>query len=558
MTTPAHAIPAQPAVAHGGALHVVAPAASQAEREAERFADAFATEHLARGPGWSFADQPVHAAGAVGAVGVVGAALGADVSDVQVRDGADAADLTRRAGAEAVTIGREVSFAPGKRDLHSRDGVRRVAHEVVHAVKHAGTGLAFRDGPGPVTPATTLAGLPETDRKLIQVVTNTKRTAPTKDELKDKYFDKGTTLGGPSDTTIALDASVDAALVKGLTNLAGDWSTGADPFLSPNTTVTVELDLTTQGGPRAPYRFTHSLPPAAKGSPAQGRIIVEQLGATKPPAGSTKPPEPKPGETAPPDPVADKMKAASITHSGYSGAEEQALRAAIAVVPDSHLAAVKGLRFARQGKHATKPKVAGEYFQKADPAAGASKPHTIVMYDSAFGASDVVFTEGGTATSYAARLIVHEIGHAVDLVGLTNAYTDLEAATAAVDAASGTFTSAAEKKAYDDAVKAETAAKKAHKDARSRSGTRTQEKPLAKGEKKDPTKPTEYEDVIGTAHTGVPFREAVKKDGKDVSKYGEEDWQESYAEAYSLYLTAPAELKLLRPATHDFLSKNLP
>jgi hypothetical protein len=166
--------------------------------------------------------------------------------------------------------------------------------------------------------------------------------------------------------------------------------------------------------------------------------------------------------------------------------------------------------------------------------------------------------EGGASTSYAARLIVHEIGHAVDLVALTKASTDLEASTAAVQAASGTFTNAAEAKAYQDAVKAETAAKKTLKDARSRSGTSTREKPLAKGEKKDPTKATNYEDVVGTAHAGVPFRVAVKKDGKDVSKYAEEDWQESYAEAYSLYLTTPSTLKLLRPATYDFLSRNLP
>ena len=116
--------------------------------------------------------------------------------------------------------------------------------------------------------------------------------------------------------------------------------------------------------------------------------------------------------------------------------------------------------------------MAGEYYQKADTAAGVAKAHTIVMYDNAFESSDVAFVEGGTAASYATRMIVHEIGHAVDLAPLAKADKDLEAATTAVTKASGTFTNAEEKKAYDDAVKAETAAKKAHQDARSRSGTR--------------------------------------------------------------------------------------
>jgi len=198
---------------------------------------------------------------------------------------------------------------------------------------------------------------------------------------------------------------------------------------------------------------------------------------------------------------------------------------------------VQGLRFTRAtaGK---KPTEAGHYDQKT---------HQIVMFDRAFGATDVVSVQGGVAASYATRSIVHEIGHAVDLRRLQQAYEDVDQATRAVDAASGKFTSAAQKKTYDDAVKAETAAKSRLKAARSRSGSKTVE-----------TSPKNYEDVIGTDVDKNAFRAAVKKDGKDVSKYGEEDWQESYAEAYSLFVTTPDQLRAIRPATYDYFTKNLP
>ncbi len=43
-----------------------------------------------------------------------------------------------------------------------------------------------------------------------------------------------------------------------------------------------------------------------------------------------------------------------------------------------------------------------------------------------------------------------------------------------------------------------------------------------------------------------------------MSKYGGKDRQESHAGGCSLFLTASAPLKSLRPATFDCLDKNLP
>jgi hypothetical protein len=65
--------------------------------------------------------------------------------------------------------------------------------------------------------------------------------------------------------------------------------------------------------------------------------------------------------------------------------------------------------------------------------------------------------------------------------------------------------------------------------------------------------------VIGTSTAGNKFREAVAKDGgKAVTEYGEKDFQESFAEAYSLYITSPDTLKSLRPQVHEYLEKALP
>lgn len=465
-----------PAVAHAGGLHAVAPVSSPAERDADRFADSFvSSEH---GPAWSFGDVPVHpgdeARLAPSLEARLGAELGADLSGVRLHDDRDAADLAQRAGADAVTIGADISFAPGKHKPGTREGVRRLAHEVAHTARHADPRLAHRDGTGPVTPATTLAGLPEADRKRIQVVTTTPVPTPDKDKLKAVF--EATSISSPADS-VATDASVPAPVTRGLTNLAGEWSSGADAPLVANSTFTVELDLTGRGGPKGLFRFTYTSPPAKAGAKATSRIIIEALGAARQPANADKPAEATKGDQAKPDPIAAKLKSAGITYAGYGASEEPALRAAVSEVPDSHLALVKGLKFRRDTRHPTKPSVAGDY----DP-----KTHTVTMFDSAFTESAVKVTEGGVATSAATRYIVHEIGHAVDLRGLTLAHADVAAASAAVNAASGTFANADEKKTYEDAVKAETAAKKAHKDLRSRSGSKTVEK-----------SPGNFEDVIG-------------------------------------------------------------
>ncbi len=558
-----------PALAHAtqvpSSVRAVGRADASAERQAHRFAESARDGGLFAD--WSFAAVPLHGeSGGDGPpvdatlpgsgqrldpvlAGRFAQRLGTDLSDVRVHT--DAADLTARAGADAVTVDSDIAFAPGRYDPRSAAGQLRVAHEVAHVAqqRRSPAQVLRRDGAGAVAAATTLGGLPEADRKKIQSVTTTPITVT---GLDAKFSTTGgkMTLGLPAGTTVALDASVDAKLLHGLSNVVAALTTTADVSPAPmadNSTVTLALDLKKFGGINGLYRFTYHSPAATGKAAAAKRVLVEQLGA---PAASTTgaPAAPAAGAAPAPDPIAAKLTKFKIKQS-YSGNELDALRDAVAQVPDSHLSLVSGLNFARGAVHPKKPEVAGNY----DP-----KTHTITMFDRAFAANQVRTAQGTRATSPATRAIVHEIGHAVDLQPIREAdlarakpnkdVADLPKSFPDPDDAKGyRWTNPAEKKQIEAILKAQKDADAKLLKSTSRSGT-TEKKDAAGG----------FTDVIGTSAKGVKYREAAAKDGVAVSKYGEEDWQENYAEAYSLYLTAPDTLKQLRPNTFAYLDTNLP
>ena len=539
-----------------------------AAREAEQAGAAAARGTLPTG--WSFASVPVapprdeggpdpHAAVAVGGPGrpldpatrnTMEARFGADLSAVRLHDDARAAAATRETGAEALALGDDVALG----DRHDPSAARSrelLAHELAHVVQQRAAGgkaVAQRKGP-PAAPATTLEGLPETDRKQIQAVTTIKVTVP---KLAEKFATTGTklTLPLPDDTTVELDASVDSTLEHGLRNVAGSLSTTVELTpapLPPNSTITLELDPGGKVG-KGLYRFTFHAPKSAKGSAR--RIIVEALGKATAPAGTKPPAAPEAGKPAAPDPVADKLKKHSLSHS-YTGDALDALRAALDQVPDAHLARVDGLKFARGPRPADDPKAGGKYKQDT---------HTILMYDEIFSPSQVRYKAAGTvASTEASRAIVHEIGHAIDLAPLRKANIAREKADAAVAALPKRFPdpdnpqgwrweNPEQKKEIDAVLKAQKDAETGLLGARSISGTKTVRK-----------KGGGFEDVVGTEAKGNKFREAATKESKKaVTAYGDTDWQEAYAEAYSLYLTSPGTLKSLRPKVYAYFESTLP
>ena len=554
--------------------HVPAPPARDAaEREAEQAGTAAARGALLTG--WSFAAMPVspprdvedaadpRVADAIAGPGrpldvptrrAMEASFRVDLSEVRLHDDARTAAATSAAGAEGLAVNGEIALG-ARHDPASPRSRALLAHELAHVVQQRAAGSVAtvqRKNGAPVAPATTLAGLPEADRKRIQAVTTTQVTVP---GLAEKFATTGTTVTLPlaAGATVAFDASVDAALHHGLANVAGSLSSGvelAPAPLPPNSTLTLELDVGGTVG-KGLYRFTYHAPPTAGKTPAPAqRIIVEALGKASAPAGTKAPAPPKAGETAAPDPVADKIKRYSLSHS-YTGAELDALRAALAQVPDAHLAVVSGLTFRRAAVSPTDPKAGGDY---------SPKTHTVTMYDKAFTASQNRYPgAGAVASDEATRAIVHEIGHAIDLTAMRKAGVEKDKADAAVgdlpkrfpdpkNAEGYAWDNPEQKKEIDAVLKAQKDADAGVLSARSRSGSRTIKKP-------DGT----FEDQIGTAAKGNAFREAAVKDGgKAVSAYGDTDWQEAYAEAYSLYVTSPDTLKALRPNVFAYLDKNLP
>ncbi len=568
-----------PSAARAAPRHVAAPPARDAaEREAEQ-----AAAPAARGlppMGWSFASVPVspppeadtepdaRVADAVAGPGrpleaamrhAMEARFGVDLSGVRLHDDAATVAATRAAGAEGLAVGDDVALAE-RLDPASPWSRALLAHELAHVVQQRAAGAVAavqrKDGAA-AAPSTTLAGLPDADRQRIQLVTM-KVTIP---ELAEKFATTGTktTIPLPSGLTAAFDASVDLSLQPGLSNVVGSLTTTVElteVALVPNSTITLELDLGGKVG-KGLYRFTHHAPPAAPGAKGAAkpapRVLVEALGKATAPPGTKAPPTPaKPGGPAAPDPVADKIKNHSLSVP-YKDAELDALRAALGQIPDAQLAAVDGLKFSRDAASPDDPKADGDYDYKT---------HMVTMYDKAFTASQTRVKGPGTvASDSATRAIVHEIGHAIDLAAIRKAHVDQKTADAAVATLYGKYanpkapkklkypTGGPEEEEVKTVLKAQADADAKVLAARALSGTKTVKKPGK----------ADFEDVIGTDVKGIKFREAAKKDGgKAVSAYGEKDFQEAFAEAYSLYITAPDTLKALRPNVFEYLDQDLP
>ncbi|MFF2488132.1 DUF4157 domain-containing protein [Microbacterium sp. NPDC058062] len=557
----AHVPSAAPAVDRPSGVHAVGHADAPAERMAEQFSEASVAPALPL-TGWSFAAVPTRGSSASAELDVRldgdGRALDAaerlaappdlDARDVRVHTDAAAADTAARAGAEALTVGRRIAFAPGREQRGTEEGRRRLSHELAHAAQHrvGDPPIVRRQPKAPVTPATTLNGLPESDRKRIKVVT----AFVTVPGLADKFGKSvaKTTVPMPPNTDLSVDPSAASVDQPGLRNVAATLTTThgglADVVLGENATITLALDLSPYGGVDGLYRFTRHVP---QGAGAAARVIVEQLGKDTPPTGTQAPAATAPDQPPPPDPVAQTMTAAKLRHS-FSGAPLAALRGAVAQIPAAHLAKVSGLAFVVGTVNASNPNERGKYDRLS---------HTITMDASAFGSNQGRFTEGAAASTDAVRAIVHEIGHALDVVTIRGAELGQAKAEEGIkdlirrypDGKGGYTYSGLQGDELADVRAKEKAAADAEPGllkARSMTGGSVVK---SKGN---------FTDAPATKLQQSAFGQAVAKDGSAVTGYGGSAPGEAFAEAYSLYITSPSVLKSLRPATSDFLEKNLP
>jgi len=431
----------------------------------------------------------------------------ADFSAVRVHDDAQAHGLARSLGARAFTVGRDVVFGAGQYATDTDSGRRLLAHELTHVVQQAA-------GVKQVQCANDeRAAIPAAERREIQVDTSIYLL---NEEMPDMFtLVKKDTPGTHIDVdgNVQFGSTVPQAppvLRMGLKSVAG-WLTQAGDSgarLPLNATTTLALDLTPYGGSHTLYRFTYYT--HGQGRRGVKTLLIEQLDS---PAAL---------------PAATSAQAGTFTvrnqsfklGSGWTDERWPSLRQALALMPDGALAEAAGLTFVQRG--AGSASEAGHYDVATD---------TVEIHDNAFVESPRRFGAAAGPT----RAMLHEIGHALDLRRLERAW-----------------------KAFDKA--GQTAdAQRILEAARSLSGSRYQA-PKGGGDY--------VNEVAMGSFAGNDFRLAAQKDGVTLARdgrlthgitaYGNTDWQEAFAEAFSLYVTEPGTLQLLRPKLYAYFVAHFP
>lgn len=413
------------------------------------------------------------------------------------------------------------------------------AHELYEANRNIIHEWAWPQGSADPTAGALSDSLPEGERTRIRVVT----TPVTIGNVDDLFSTQGgrTTISLPAGVSVNFAGGIAQTLQHGLRNVAGELTSMNPPPLEVNSTITLALDLGRHGGDYAAFRFTRVEHRPARGAPTQ-EILIERLGSIG-------------MEGLTPSQVQanqERFNRHGFTRgSGWSTPQFEGLLAAIAQVPDNMLTPVDGIRFERQGVHSTRADTAGEY----DP-----QHHTITMFDRAFDTSMTRFgMPGGGFASLTVQNVIHEIGHAIDLLPLRQTWSQLEQAQGTLHTAfaqyenppgSGQYQFPSSEQANWNRLQQQiTAAEQARDRARSRSGFRWQRN--AQGE---------FEHVQGSTAAGSnAFRLAAQQDGATrITHYSDTDWGEYFAESFSMYIAAPETLHRLRPHVYDYFVANFP
>jgi hypothetical protein len=379
--------------------------------------------------------------------------------------------------------------------------------------------------------------VPERERQRIRVVT----TKITIAGLGNLFAAGATPVQVPQGAAVRFAGGVSARLRPGLANVAGVLTTDMGA-LEVNSTITLALDLERFGGNFAAYRFSYVEHRPQRG-PRTQEILIERLGSIG-------------MEGVPPSQVA-AAQARFDQHGfrrggGWTDAQFHELLGAIGEIPDAVLGPLRGLALERRPAHPALRDRCGEYEVAT---------HTITMFDCAFDPSLTRFgMPGSGVSSVAVQSITHELGHAVDLLPLRQAWGRLEQEQAVLRTAFRQFENPPGSNRYQFPNTEQArwnllqgnirAAERARDQARARSGARWRLDP-ATGVHRPLQGPAGAE--------GNAFRLAAERDhGTRVTRYSDESWQEYFAEAYSLYMTDPEALRRLRPNVYAYFVANLP
>jgi len=339
----------------------------------------------------------------------------------------------------------------------------------------------------------------------------------------------GGTVRGSVSPAPVYGTGIDAALQPVLMSVLHHLVQGSSA-LPANATSAVLLDLTPYGGSQRVYRFTR----VVSGDPPQESYFIDDIGT----------------EAAAPAPPTDATAAFPTgrfdTHRFTAPAGdrdfEAIIRAAVQMIPDRLLTPIDGASFRRAGTDPHDASVGGRYDHQA---------HTVTIYDPGMRQTSARFGDAGGAVGPRLRTILHELGHAIDEAPLRTAWTARETARQAVETqfaqyrqADGTYSFPGNLQGQFDRMSAAAErADTAYTHAHSLSGH-----------------DFEHGDTHSSA-TATDFTRAVAADGGiTLTAYAEstrgEDHhlRETYAEAFSMFITEPQTLRSLRPNIHAYFA----
>jgi hypothetical protein len=301
--------------------------------------------------------------------------------------------------------------------------------------------------------------------------------------------------------------------------------------LPQNTTSAVVLDLTPYGGSRRVYRFTHVI----SGDPPQTSYFIDEVGT----------------EAAAPAPPADataafptgRFDSHRFSVAGSDRDFEAVLRAAVQMIPDALLTPIDGVTFHRATTDPHDARVGGRYDHQA---------HTVTIYDPGMRDTTARFGDTSGAVGPRIRTILHELGHAIDEAPLHQAWTARETARVAVETRFAQYLQPDGSYSFPGNLQAEfnrlhgaaTRADTAYTNARSRSGH-----------------DHEHGDTDAATATATDFTRAVTADGgvtltayAESSRAEDHHLRETYAEAFSMFITEPQTLRAMRPNLYAYFA----
>lgn len=353
--------------------------------------------------------------------------------------------------------------------------------------------------------------------------------------LKSLFDPKMTLHATTPHPTVRFEGTIATELHHGLSNIANQLataklnslSTGKETkYLAKNMTTSLALDLTPFKGGHDVFRFTF-ITEKSTTKPKEGEdpppptyvFMVENLGAVN-------------------TGIDDKtVKAQEKRFAKYgftfankwSDEEKKSVYEALSKMPNGFLTTIKGITFERGGKA---PGTEGGHYDQ--------EHHKIVVYDKLFTDKTSRFgTKGEGFIGSSTYALIHEIGHAIDYAPIREAEKKRDDAITKLDAEFGQYKTenadgtvsysgfpANKQKRFDKLFKAATDAQDAY-------------------------------DATTTDSAKKAYKDAQGKN-KQVSEYGETDTDESFAEAFALYMSSPKLLQKTRPDLYKYFKKNLP